>query len=116
MEGEKRNLGFWEGATDNNEICKELLAALETRGLDLSKKVIFITDGGKGVIKALKDKYSKHLIHQRCTIHKDRNIQKHLPKKYRKQAHELFTRAIALTSYKDAKEELIKLINQFINI
>lgn len=108
-EGEKRNLGFWEGATENNEICKELLAGLEARGLRLSKKVIFITDGGKGVIKALRDKYGKHLIHQRCTIHKDRNIQKHLPKKYRKQAHELFARAIALTSYKDAKEELIKL-------
>jgi transposase-like protein len=49
----KKNLGFWEGATENNEICKELLASLEERGL--SKRVIFITDGGKGVIKALRD-------------------------------------------------------------
>lgn len=108
LEGHKQNLGFWEGATENNEICKELLAALEKRGLPLSRKVVFVTDGGKGIIKALKAKYGKHLIHQRCTLHKDRNIQKHLPKKYRKQAHIRFTQAIALTKYKDAKEELLK--------
>ena len=108
LEGHKRNLGFWEGATENNEICKELMADLEKRGLPLSKKVIFITDGGKGIIKALRATYGKHLIHQRCTIHKDRNIQKHLPKKYRKQAHNRFTQAITLTKYKDAKEELLK--------
>ena len=109
LEGKKQNLGFWEGATENNEICKELLADLEKRGLALSKKIVFITDGGKGVIKALRETYGKHLIHQRCTIHKDRNIQKHLPKKYRRQAHSYFTKAIALTKYKDAKEELLKL-------
>ena len=108
LEGHKRNLGFWEGATENNEICKELLASLEKRGLPLSRRVVFVTDGGKGIIKALNAKYGKHLIHQRCTLHKDRNIQKHLPKKYRKQAHIRFTQAIALTKYKDAKEELLK--------
>lgn len=109
LEGHKRNLGFWEGATENNEICKELLASLEKRGLPLSERVVFVTDGGKGIIKALKAKYGKHLVHQRCTLHKDRNIQKHLPKKYRKQVHIRFTQAVALTQYKDAKEELLKL-------
>ena len=115
-EGFKRNLGFWEGATENNEICKELLASLEKRGLPLSKEVIFITDGGKGIIKALREKYGKYLIHQRCTIHKDRNIQKHLPKKYRKQAHIRFTQAIALTKYEDAKSELVKFSEWLIGI
>jgi len=106
LKGIKRNLGFWEGATENNDICKELLAALEGRKLNLSKRVIFITDGGKGVIKALREKYGKHLIHQRCTIHKDQNIQKHLPKKYRQQAHSRYTKALQMTSYEDAKAEL----------
>ncbi len=107
--GQKKPLGFWEGATENHDICKELLADLESRGFKLSKRIIFVTDGGKGIIKALKDKYSKKLIHQRCTIHKDRNIQKHLPKKYRNRAHTLFRDALNLTSYTDAKAELKKL-------
>ncbi len=35
------------------------------------------------MIKALRDRFGKKLIHQRCTLHKDRNIQRHLPKRYR---------------------------------
>jgi hypothetical protein len=40
--------------------------------------VLFIIDGGKGVAKALKDRYGRKLLVQRCTIHKDRNLQAHL--------------------------------------
>ncbi len=101
-EGQKMVLGFWEGATENSEICKELLADLEDRGLKLTSKVIFITDGGKGIIKTLRDKFGKKLLLQRCTIHKDRNIQKHVAKKYRKRIHELFKKALSHSSYDDA--------------
>jgi len=104
--GSKAPLGFWEGATENHEVCEELLSDLERRGLKLSNRVLWVTDGGSGIIKTLKDRYGKKLIHQRCTIHKDRNIQRHLPKKYRKEAHRLFTIALEQTSYKDAKKML----------
>ena len=105
-EGKKLPLGFWEGATENHEICEELLSELERRGLKLSKRVLWVTDGGGGIIKALKDRYGKKLIHQRCTLHKDRNIQRHLPKRYRKQAHHHFATALEQNSYKDAKKML----------
>ena len=39
LEGKKLPLGFWEGATENHEICEELLEGLERRGLKLSKRV-----------------------------------------------------------------------------
>ena len=64
LEGKKLPLGFWEGATENHEICEELLEGLERRGLKLSKRVLWVTDGGGGIIKALKDRYGKKLIHQ----------------------------------------------------
>ena len=105
-EGKKLPLGFWEGATENHEICEELLEELERRGLKLSKQVIWVTDGGGGIIKALKGRYGKKLIHQRCTLHKDRNIQRHLPKRYRKRAHHLFATALEQNSYKDAKKDV----------
>jgi len=76
---------------------------LERRGLKLSKRVLWVTDGGGGIIKALKNRYGKKLIHQRCTLHKDRNIQRHLPKRYRKHAHHLFSTALEQNNYKDAK-------------
>jgi transposase-like protein len=107
--GKKKVLGFWEGATENSDICKELLADLERRGLKLSSRVLFVTDGGKGIIKALRDKFGKRLIHQRCTIHKDHNLQKHVAKKYRNQVHKQFTAALAHRKYEDAKAALVAL-------
>ena len=106
--GRKRVLGFWEGATENHEVCQELVSEMERRGLLVSKKIIWVTDGGKGIIKALKDRCGKKLIHQRCTIHKDRNIQKHLAKRYRKEAHRRFRIALEQTRYQDAKAMLLE--------
>jgi putative transposase len=105
-EGQKQVLGFWEGATENHEVCEELLSDMERRGLELSKKILWVTDGGKGIIKTLKERFGKKLIHQRCTIHKDRNIQRHLAKKYRKEAHRRFKAALEQNSYEDAKKML----------
>lgn len=105
-EGQKQVLGFWEGATENHELCEELLSDMERRGLALSKKMLWVTDGGNGIIKTLKERFGKKLIHQRCTIHKDRNIQRHLAKKYRKEAHRRFKTALEQTRYEDAKKML----------
>ncbi len=106
QKGKKKALGLWEGATENAEIAKSLLSDLESRGLNLSKEIIFVTDGGKGIIRALKDRFSKDLLHQRCSIHKDRNIQSHLPKKYRREANRRFRNAMDLKTYEDAKKAL----------
>jgi putative transposase len=109
MHGEKRPLGFWQGATENHDICEALFANLDGRGLHLSHKILWVTDGGSGVIKALKDRFGKKLIHQRCTIHKSRNIQRHLAKKYRKEAHRRFAVALEQAIYADAKKMLLEL-------
>ncbi len=109
IQGLKRVLGFWEGATENHILCEELFADLERRGLKISRRIIWITDGGSGIIKALKERFGKKLIHQRCTIHKDRNIQKHLPKRYRNEAHFRFTTALEQKQYEDARKMLLDL-------
>ncbi|MBI5748162.1 MAG: transposase, partial [Nitrospinae bacterium] len=66
--GEKMPLGLWLGATENHELCEELIANMQRRGLQVSRRIIWVTDGGKGIIKALRDCFGKKLIHQRCTI------------------------------------------------
>jgi len=105
-EGQKQVLGFWEEATENHEVCEGLLCDMERRCLRLSNKILWVTDGGKGIIKTLKERFGKKLIHQRCTIHKDRNIQRHLAKKYRKEAHRRLKTALEQTGYEDAKKML----------
>ncbi len=104
--GQKRVLGFWEGATENHVLCQALFSDLESRGLRLSAPVLFITDGGSGIGKALRDRYGEDRLHQRCTIHKDRNLQEHLPKRYRKEAHRRYYRALGLKNYTEAQVEL----------
>ncbi len=58
-EGVKHILGFRQGATENHEICTELLADPERQRRTLSKNILRITDGGKGIIKTLKDRFGK---------------------------------------------------------
>ena len=106
VEGDKYPLGFWEGATENAEICEELCGDMERRGLKLTQRVLFVVDGGTGIIKALRDRFGKKRLLQRCTIHKSRNIQRHLPKKYRAEAKAWFRRAIDCVQLNDAKREL----------
>lgn len=107
--GKKWVLGFWEGATENHAICQALLSDLENRGLRLGSDILFVTDGGSGICKTLRDRYGEDLIHQRCTVHKDRNIQNHLPKRHRDEAHRRFHRALALKNYADARAEFLLL-------
>jgi putative transposase len=54
----------------------------------------------------IKDKCGKKLIHQRCTNHKDWSIQKHLAKRYRKEAHRRFRIALEQNRYEDARQML----------
>lgn len=82
----------------------------------LSSRVIFVTDGGKGIIKALKDKFGKKLLHQRCTLHKDHNLQKHVAKKYRQQIHKKYVAALAHRKYEDAKRALESLEKELMQI
>jgi transposase-like protein len=107
--GEKRALGFWQGSSENHEICEALFLDLERRGLALSTRILFVTDGGSGLIKALRARFGKKLVHQRCAIHKSRNLQRHLAKPSRKEAHRRLLTALEQTSYADARRMLLEL-------
>ena len=105
-DGQKYLLGFWEGASENHEVCQTLLKDLERRNAKLHSDIVWITDGGSGTIKALKDRFGKKLLLQRCVIHKERNIASHLPKKHRHEAKEKFRAALQQNGYKDARSML----------
>lgn len=113
IKGQKQVLGFWEGATEDHHVGQMLLGEMEERGLKLNPKVLFIIDGGKGLAKALKERYGRKLLMQRCTIHKDRNLQAHLPKKYRQEAHRRFRLALEQNDYKEA-EKLLRELEQWL--
>jgi len=51
LDGHERVLGFWQGATENHEICDALLADLDRRGCALVKRILFVTMEGRGSSK-----------------------------------------------------------------
>ena len=109
LSGAKMALGFWQGSSENHEICEALFRDLERRGLVLSRRILFVTDGGSGLRKALRERFGKKLVHQRCAIHKTRNLQRHLAKRYRHEAHQRLTIALEQTHYAEARQMLLEL-------
>ncbi len=109
LSGEKMALGFWQGSSENHEICEALFNDLERRGLALSTRILFVTDDGSGLRKALRDRFRKKLLHQRCANHKSRNLHRHVTKLYRKETYRKLTTALEQTRYADARQMLLEL-------
>ena len=102
-------MGFWQGSSEHHEICEALFTDLERRGLALSKRILFVTDGGSGLSNARRARFGKKLVHQRGAIHTSRNLQRHVAKPYRKGAHRKLIAALEHTSNTDAKQMLREL-------
>jgi putative transposase len=79
-EGAKHPLGLLEGATENAAVVQALLDNLIERGLDTKVCRLFIVDGSKALIKAIRRTFGPHTPIQRCQVHKARNIVERLPK------------------------------------
>jgi transposase-like protein len=105
-QGDKHLLGFTEGATENAEICKELLENLQERGLRANRSILALLDGSKALRKAVKDVWGKRALIHRCHEHKLRNVLSHLPKKYHREVQQRLRAAYKMNDYSKALEAL----------
>ena len=108
-DGRKHVLGFWEGSTENTEVCVALVSDLVERGLDSQKSTLFVIDGGKALRKAIALVFGQRAIVQRCQIHKMRNVAGHLPKELVPSVRQTMREAYASASYKTALARLKRL-------
>ena len=107
-QGQKHVLGLWSGATENAEVCGALLDDLIERGLSREKAYLFVLDGAKALKKAVVSRFGSRALIQRCRVHKKRNIQKYLPKKYHGMLSLKLKMAWGMTEYDKALKELYK--------
>ena len=77
--GNKHVLGLYEGATENATVCAALLSDLVARGVKTTRTVLFVVDGAKAIVKAIRAVFGKRALIQRCQVHKRRNVLDHLP-------------------------------------
>jgi len=78
-DGTKVPLGVVEGSTENAAVCTRLVADLVDRGLDASRGLLFVIDGGRALAKAIRATFGGKAPIQRCRRHKERNVLDHLP-------------------------------------
>ena len=85
MSGRKHVLGIRVGATENDIVCRDLIRDLIERGLNSDKQYLFVVDGSKALIGAIRAAFGQAVTIQRCQEHKIRDVQGYLPVKLRKQ-------------------------------
>lgn len=79
-EGWKKVLGLRQGATENAEVCKSLLADIADRGVDTGQPTLFVLDGSKALKAAVERLFGRHAVIQRCRYHKKENVRAHVAK------------------------------------
>jgi transposase-like protein len=85
INGNKRALGIRVGATENDIVCRDLIRDLIERGLSTQKQYLFVVDGSKALIRAIRAAFGQDVAIQRCQEHKIRDIQGYIPVKLRQQ-------------------------------
>ena len=105
-DGTKVPLGVVEGSTENAAVCTRLVTDLADRGLDTSRGVLFVIDGGKALAKAIRAAFGGKALIQRCRRHKERNILDHLPEAERPLVQRRLRAAWALADASAAEHEL----------
>ena len=110
--GIKHILGFREGATENSQVCVELLEDMVKRGLNADRPMLVVLDGSKALRSAVERFFGKRAQVQRCQIHKRRNVIDHLPGQYHTEYEGKIKAAYAMNSYADAKRAIEHVVGQ----
>ena len=100
--GEKHFLAIEDGVRESTQSWQEVLLKLKDRGLKKAPKLA-AGDGAMGFWAAL-DKIYPTTKHQRCWVHKTRNILNYLPKKSQPKAKERLHDIWKAETKKDAEQ------------
>jgi putative transposase len=112
-QGDKHVLGLHEGATENESVCKALIEDLVARGVRTDRSRLFVLDGSKALVAAIRKTFGKRALIQRCQVHKRRNVEDHLPESMKKQASRTMMTAYRCGNHERAKRMLNALARQF---
>lgn len=107
--GEKRFLGFVETDTENEAVLSTFLHSLLDRGLDISKGLLVVVDGSKGLRAAVRKTFKSLALVQRCQWHKRENVVRYLPKREQAAWRRRLQRAYERPTYEEARAALLAL-------
>ena len=114
--GHKVILGLRQGASENATLIKQLLADLQSRGLDFQIPRLYILDGSKALQTAVKHYVGPAAIIQRCQQHKRENVVGHLTEEYKSYYRQKLLAAYSMSEYVDAKRGLQQLHRELMDL
>lgn len=106
MDGDKIFLGFVQTDTENKRVLSQFMRSLLDRGLDISKGILAVIDGGKGLHSAVKSTFSKRVVVQRCQWHKRENVVSYLSKSEQPWIRKRLQKAYEQPTYEEAHKKL----------
>jgi transposase-like protein len=111
-EGKKRTLGFVETTTENKTVLTEFLRSLLARGLDVSRGILAVIDGAKGLRAAIRAAFPKRALVGRCHWHKKENVVGYLPKGQQASWRKRIQNAFDRPTLAEAKTEISRLLEE----
>jgi len=115
--GRKTILGFHQGATENQQICDQLLDELGGRGLKFKQQhFLSVIDGGRAVRASIKKHYGDRVLVQRCQLHKRRNVSEHFADDQQNYWDRRLANAYDLFGYPDAKRALNQIHRELMDV
>jgi putative transposase len=114
--GYKHVLGWRIGSTENEVVCRDLIRQLIDAGLKPDNDYLFVIDGSKALLQAIRSAFGINSQIQRCQEHKIRDVEGYLPFKYRASFRSKLQTAFNETTYKKASDRLQKVRSELLNI
>jgi transposase-like protein len=87
-------------------VVVSLLEDLVERGLDTSQPTLFVLDGAKALVSAVKRVYGRQALIQRCQVHKKRNVKAHVPDRHQAELQQRLSDAYYEADYRKAHSTL----------
>jgi transposase-like protein len=69
QDGRQVVLGLRQGASENAVVTSELLRDLNERGVDFTQPRLYVVDGAKALLKAVRQHAGEQALVQRCQLH-----------------------------------------------
>jgi transposase-like protein len=108
--GEKQMVGMTQAPGENSMVVVQMLQSMIDRGFSYDEGLLCISDGSKGIAAAIQSVFGSNAAHQRCRLHKVRNVMAHLSEEHRKSYTKKLWNAYNTDDYSEAKTALIRCV------
>jgi len=116
LDGVGHVLDMIQASTENARAVGDMLRKLVRRGMKPGNGMLVVSDGGKGIIAAMKSVFVGMHVHQRCRFHKAENVASYLPDAVQAEWKKRLFTIWKIDDYNEAHAQLLKCVDDLSRI